>query len=260
MMQIKMLSPLHGLKQLIWSVWLEGLRRKEFYAFFIVAFLFILTAFAIRMVGVENPATGTFVLNLGMTYCSFAAHLMVIILGARMIPVEIENRTIYPILAKPVNRFTYLLGKWLATGLFGSAAFLVLLLFVWGASPKLEEYDTLLFLQMIFLQGISLFALSAMAILFSLIFPPAVSLILSLMVFFFGGKISGFLVLHFQAELLRWLIQLIPDYTRMNLITRYTDGIEPVSFGLLFWLVFYGVILTVSAVLFSNGIFQKRPL
>jgi ABC-type transport system involved in multi-copper enzyme maturation permease subunit len=38
--------------------------------------------------------------------------LLAIFIGAFMIPHEIESRTIYPILAKPVRRFEFLLGKY----------------------------------------------------------------------------------------------------------------------------------------------------
>lgn len=260
MTPVSSLSPVHGLKYLMWSVWLEGLRRKEFYAFFIIALCFILTALAVRLVGVDNPATGTFVLNLGMTYCSYAAHLMVLILAARMIPLEIENRTIYPILAKPVSRLTYILGKGLATSLFGAAAFTVLLLFVWVASPRLEEYAPVLLFQLIALQVLSLFALCSMTILLSLLFPPAVSMILALLTYFFGGKAIALLELRFPSAASKWLLHYIPDFTQLNLITRYTDGMPALGTGMFFLLMAYGLVLFLSAFGFSAWVFQKRPL
>ncbi|MGF1571984.1 MAG: ABC transporter permease [Sumerlaeia bacterium] len=254
------LSPIHGLQELMWSVWLEGARRKEFYAFFILAFVFILVALAVRMVGVEQASTGTFVLNLGLSYCSYAAHAMVLVLAARMVPAEIENRTIYPILAKPVSRFTYILGKWGATALFGCAAFLALFVFVWLACPKLEEYSAPLLLQLILLQFISLFALSGLSILFSLVFPAAIALITGGLIYFLGSNIIGLLAVKFTGGIFPWLIHYIPNFSLLNLTTRYTDGIEPLSLMQFGALGLYGLMLIVITFGLSAWAFEKRPL
>lgn len=258
--QVLPLSPFHGMRELVWCVWLEGLRRKEFYAFFIVAFFFLLVALAIRLVGIENPSTATFVLNLGLTYCGYAAHFMVIILAARGIPADIENRTIYPILAKPVQRSTYILGKWFASGLFGSVAMLGLFLLVWIPTPKLEEMSSLLLLQTLLLQSLSLFALSALSLLGSLVLPQAVGFILVTIITFFGGKISGLLNAQFPIGFLRPVYHLIPDFTVLNLWTRYTDGIDPVSPAVFLACLVYALLLIGGCLGFSIALFDRRPL
>jgi ABC-2 type transport system permease protein len=49
----------------------------------------------------------------GLTSIAAFGMLLAIFVGAFMIPHEVESRTIYPILAKPVRRYEFLLGKYL---------------------------------------------------------------------------------------------------------------------------------------------------
>lgn len=53
------------------------------------------------------------IVDSGLTTIAAFGMLLAIFIGAFMIPQEIESRTIYPILAKPVRRFEFLLGKYL---------------------------------------------------------------------------------------------------------------------------------------------------
>lgn len=55
------------------------------------------------------------VIDGGLGAIAFFGVLMAIFVAAFMIPHEIETRTIYPILAKPVRRFEFILGKYLGT-------------------------------------------------------------------------------------------------------------------------------------------------
>jgi ABC-type transport system involved in multi-copper enzyme maturation permease subunit len=52
------------------------------------------------------------IVDSGLTTIAAFGVLLAIFIGAFMIPHEIESRTIYPILAKPVRRFEFLLGKY----------------------------------------------------------------------------------------------------------------------------------------------------
>jgi ABC-type transport system involved in multi-copper enzyme maturation permease subunit len=53
------------------------------------------------------------IIDSGLTTIAGFGMLLAIFLGAFMVPAEIESRTIYPIMAKPVRRFEFILGKYL---------------------------------------------------------------------------------------------------------------------------------------------------
>lgn len=257
-------SPVRALSLIAKSVFIQLVRRQEFYVLFILMGIFLMGALAVSMAGIESAATATFLVNLGMTLSYYAAHVLTLILAGRQIPDEIERRTLYPLLAKPVDRSTVLLGKWAASTLSGIAVFLVLLLIGWLPVPKMESYAFGLLLQTIVLQCVSLAMIAAMAILFSLVLPRAVTLILLVLLFVFGDNAIGFLRARFIGSSLdgaaRWVSAYIPDFSRLNSITRYTDGIAPLTIPELLGLILYGAIITALCILLAMWLFRRREL
>ena len=90
---------------------LEAVRRREFYVLFLFMGLFVAGIVVASIVKVENAATATFLLNLGMTLAFGLAKLATLLAAARQVPDDTENGTIYPLLAKPLGRGEYLVGK-----------------------------------------------------------------------------------------------------------------------------------------------------
>src|SRR5476649_841304 len=96
----------------------ELFRRKDFYV------LFVLTAVITVAAGMVNffydPKIVRYVKDLCLLLIWVASLLVALTTTARQIPAERENRTIFPLLAKPVTRWQVIVGKflgcWLATG------------------------------------------------------------------------------------------------------------------------------------------------
>jgi Cu-processing system permease protein len=108
-------------------VLLEMYRRKDFYV------LFILTALITALMGSMTFFNDNTVVRYLKEICLLLIWISSLVLAigsaARQIPAERENRTIFPLLAKPITRSQLLVGKffgcWIACGL----AVLVLYLF-----------------------------------------------------------------------------------------------------------------------------------
>ena len=87
----------------------EMYRRKDFYV------LFVLTALITLVMGSVNIFNQDNIIRYLKEICLFliwAASLVIAItMTARQIPSERENRTLFPLLAKPVTRHQLLLGK-----------------------------------------------------------------------------------------------------------------------------------------------------
>ena len=80
----------------------------------------VLLVFGIVMVGLSvfftslSPGTeGQFIRDFGTGFIIIMTTLMAIFLGVALIPPDIERRTIFTILSKPVNRAEFLIGKYL---------------------------------------------------------------------------------------------------------------------------------------------------
>ena len=243
---------------------LEGIRRKEAHVLILLMGVFVLGALGARVVGVENPATGTFLYNLGLTLAWIFAHVLVLLMSIHQVPGEIENRTIYPILARPVDRSVYLLGKWGASTLVSWGAYALFALLVILVCPRLESYETGMFLQMGVLILASLAVTASLAQLISLVLPRAMGALLLGGLVFLGTYLFGVLRTvggeTWLNELIRWVVLYVPDFSKWNMTTRYTDGIEALSAGTFLGLLFSAAVFGCGASLLSHTLFKRRAL
>jgi ABC-type transport system involved in multi-copper enzyme maturation permease subunit len=246
------------------GVLIELLRRKEFHVLLILCAVFALGATLIRLVGIENAATAAFVLNLGLTFSSMTAIVLAIILAARQIPEEAEQRTLHSVLARPIDREAVVIGKWFSPALAGFIAFVSLSLFSFLAAGDFSSYSPILLLQLLVLQAVSIFAVSAIAIFTSLIAPRGIPVVATGLVFFFGGKFTSLLRAKFpdggMAGPVELFTGLVPDFNRLNLVTRYTDGIDPLRIGDFLLLLLYGAVITLSSLAAAVVVFRRRAI
>ncbi len=116
------------------SVAADAVRRKIVYVvlFFAVVFAFMAPRLPSYGVGVDEAVYR----EVTLAVVFIASLIVTIALGATRIPNEVERRTVYNILAKPVRRWEYLLGTWLgisATLAWVVAAFCLVAILVGAA-------------------------------------------------------------------------------------------------------------------------------
>ncbi len=240
------------------GVWIELLRRQDLYVCGMLMVLFLLGVAVVRIVGIEAPATGTFMLNMGLSLSTMTAHILTLLLAVRQFPTEIENRTLYPLLARPVRRADIVLAKWFAVGCCGVAVYAVLAGVAWISVPKLEGYASGLLLQMLLLQLVSLFLLSGLAIALSLVVPRGIALLAGGSLYFAGATLRRLVG---RGDGVRpVLAAYIPDFGMLDLTTRYTDGVAALSSVEIVLLLGYGCGLVLLVVAFGVLVFNGRRL
>lgn len=246
------------------SVLLESMRRRDFYAVLVLSLLFVLGIFAMSLIGIENAATANLLLNLGMTLAWFFAHIVTLLSAARQIPEDIENKTIYPLLAKPISRSQYYFGKWSAVTITGCASFLILFILGWAPVPKMQIYSVSLLLQTIMLIMFSIALFAAFAMLLSLLFSNGVNILISGLILVLWAHINKFIYSRFIAnpseKFINWFLAYIPDFSKLNLITRYTDGIDSLSLVQLGALLFYAIIFIMVSLLLGMAVFERKSI
>ena len=89
----------------------EVIRQKFFY----ILVIFGITVLVLSKVFVQFSSTEQikFVKDFGLAAITMFGAMIAIVSTAQLLPMELENRTIYPILAKPVFRAEFLFGKYL---------------------------------------------------------------------------------------------------------------------------------------------------
>jgi hypothetical protein len=97
----------------IWAIatntLLELFRQKVFYFILIVALLQIGTSVIMADLGIEEQFQ--IIKDVSLGAMSIFTWLLAVLTTAMLLPKDIEDRTLYTILAKPVPRFEYLVGK-----------------------------------------------------------------------------------------------------------------------------------------------------
>src|SRR3974377_1195570 len=147
----------------------ELYRRKDFYVCFVMAA--VLTVLLASVNFFHDNQIVRHIKDIGLLLIWVSALVIAIGTTARQLPAERENRTIFPLLAKPVSRAQVVLGKfagcWLACGL----ALLVFYLFFTVISSSREGHWPLLqYGEALWLQWVMLGVVVAMVLLGSVVF------------------------------------------------------------------------------------------
>ena len=114
----------------------EAMRQRVFNFFLIIGLVFIASAsfFAQFSFGEQLK----FIKDTCLGVISVISTLIAIVGTAQLLPGEVENRTIYTILAKPVRRFEFLLGKFFGS-LFLLTISIVAMCLLFGAVLLIKE-------------------------------------------------------------------------------------------------------------------------
>jgi len=245
----------------------EAVRDRVLYN--LVLFVLLLTAASIFIGELSGGQERKVIVDLGLSAMLLFCMFIAIFVGVGLVYKEIERRTIYAVFSKPVGRGEFLVGKYLGLCftllvnvlVMGVGVSLALLYVSRGWDPLIPTIWPAVLL--IYMQ---LMLLTAVALLFSSFSSPALSALLTFLVFVIG---------HFSADLkilaaslsstsARWvftgLYYLLPNLANYSFITPAAHGrTPPVGFVLanaLYGLVYITVILAAATLIFSRRNFK----
>jgi ABC-type transport system involved in multi-copper enzyme maturation permease subunit len=208
----------------------ETVRDRVLYC--LVVFAVLMCSVAVLVGQVSIAIEKLMVINLGLAALSLFGVVIAILTGIGLVSKEIEKRTLYTVLSRPVRRWEFVLGKYLGTS--GTLAANLLLMSVglfaavFYAAKGWEKADLWLFVALYFI-ALQLLTVSALAIFFSSFSTPLLSAVFS-----FGLFLAGSLYGDLQ-ELARasqgaagWLITaatcLVPNLSALNVAATVAHG------------------------------------
>jgi Cu-processing system permease protein len=109
-----------------WHVFKESVRDRVLFA--IAAFALLLVAASILIGQITAGQDVKIIKDIGLATLELAGVLMAVFIGVGLVSREIERKSVYSLLAKPVHRWEFVAGKYL--GLVGTIAVNVLLMTV----------------------------------------------------------------------------------------------------------------------------------
>ncbi len=157
----------------IWAlakvVVLEMVRRKDFYVLFILTVLLTATAGSVNLF--NDRGIVRYLKEICLLLIWVSGLVIAITCTARQIPAEREQRTIFPLLAKPVTRAQFLLGKFLGCWLaIGMALALFYIFFGLVSASREHQWPVVNYLQAGWLHWMMLGIVIAFTLLGSIVF------------------------------------------------------------------------------------------
>jgi ABC-type transport system involved in multi-copper enzyme maturation permease subunit len=201
--------------------------------------------------------------DLGLAAMSLVGVILIILVGSGLIQKEIERRTILTVLAKPVRRFEFLIGKYLGLMMMVSMIFggMVVLLagVLWLQESRLEPA---VFVAAGFTYG-ELAIMTAVVVTFSSFVSPAIAGVFTLALFVMGHFASDLLRFAERAETVflavsaRAVYLLLPHLDVFNLRAEAAYGVLPDSTVVLN-AAGYAVLYSACLIAVGCGIFSRR--
>lgn len=204
-------------------------------------------------------------LDFGLGTLTISAVVIAIFMGVTLISREIESRTVYMVLVRPLNRWTFLIGRIL--GLAGILALNIAILSLFALSVFLYfggSLQPLIFWTILFSFFEALIILSVV-VFFSLVTNPILSVIYSLAIYVAGHAVDGIsksvLVTtnaYFNA-VVKWYYILFPNFERLN-FKDYVLYQQSLPLSEMFQSLGYGISYFTFIMLISAIIFQRKNL
>ena len=243
----------------------EAVRDRVLYN--LIAFALLLSGAAVLVGQISIDIERLVVINLGLTAVSLFGIVIAIFIGIGLVAKEIDKRTLYTVLSRPVRRWEFIAGKF-----FGLAGTLVVNTFfmaigVFGAlayvSHHLQASDSgvLIALYFIVLQFV---IITALALLFSSFSSPLLSAVFTFALFVIGSfaeDLRGFAKM--THGIAGWLATgaayLVPNFSALNVINQVAHG-EAVGSQLIAFNTAYALVYTLAVLGGAVLIFERRNL
>ena len=243
----------------------EAVRDRVLYN--LIAFALLLTGAAILVGQISIDIEKLVVINLGLTAVALFGVVIAIFVGIGLVSKEIEKRTLYTVLSRPVRRWEFIVGKF-----FGLAGTLVVNTFFMGVgvffallyvAHRLQKPDSWVLVALYFIV-LQFLIMTALALLFSSFSSPLMSAVFAFALFVIGSfaeDLRGFAamakgVTHYLASAAAYLI---PNLSALNVISSVAHG-QAVSSQLILYNTLYATTYTAMALSGAVLIFEHRNL
>ncbi len=241
----------------------EAVRDRVLYNLVFFALLMMAAAIAVGQIsiGIEQ----TVIVSLGLSAISVMGLLISVFIGVALVSKEMDKRTLYALLAKPVRRWEFLLGKFaglvLTLAVNTAAMALGLLLVMVYVKHSLEGSDAAVLVAVYFI-WLKLALIVALSLLFSCFTTPLLAILFTVGLYIVGLYVQELRNLPVEvmspamAAFTRWLSYLLPNFENFNVMALAAHGrAVPGALILqntLYTVIYCAIVLTAAAAVFSR--------
>ncbi|HUI45752.1 MAG TPA: ABC transporter permease subunit [Nitrospirota bacterium] len=256
----------------------EGIRNRALYGITLFALLlFGATALVATMIPRE---VGKVSVDMALSTISFTGLLVVLFVGINLMAKDLDKRTIYTVLSRPISRSQYIVGKFfgmvliiIATmGILSLLAMAVLVLMkMTFAADFFSRFSWQLIILADCLVVLMLILLSAVSFLFSSFTSSSfITLVLTIITYIIGESLSGvkalvespaqavgFTVSPLTRRMVEAAYYIFPNLSLFDIKVQAAHALT-VSSSFVIWTVIYGLIYIVLSITLAALIFTKK--
>ena len=241
----------------------EAVRDKVLYVLLLFAATAILGSKALGWISIGQDIK--IVKDISLAAVSIFGVLIAIFVGTNLVYKEIDKRTIYTILCRPMHRWEFVLGKYLGLAAllalvtvvmaFVAAAYLVIL----GGGLDIVFFEAVL---LIYWQ---LLLVTALAVLLSALTSPILGAIIVFSTYIAGHATTIFTELPpqfdgtFSKRVLEAIYYIIPNLSNFDIRAEAANGV-PVASGYVLWALAYGTVYTAVLLVIASLAFQDKDV
>ena len=243
----------------------EAVRDRVLYNLIVFALLLVAASFLVGQIsiGIERQV----LINLSLTAISLFGIVIAIFIGIGLVSKEIEKRTLYTVVTRPVRRWEFMLGKFcglvgtlLVNTFFMTIGFFAALL---ALTRQFQRADAWLLIAIWFIV-LQFVIVTALALLFSSFTTPLEATVFAFVLFVvgtFAEDLRGFARMahgatHVFAAAAGYLV---PNIAALNVISRVAHD-QPIAGSLVFYNTLYAVLYAAAAIAAAVLIFERRDL
>jgi Cu-processing system permease protein len=259
------------------NVFRESVRDKVLYNLVLFAIILMAASYLIGQLTAGQDVK--IIKDLGLSATSLFGLFIAVFIGIGLVSKEVERRSVYSLLAKPIHRYQMVVGKYAGlvltlivnVAIMAAALYVVLAYIRWGVSPDVQRawdapaLDPAI-LKAVVLILVELMVITAIALFFSTFSTPILSA-----AFTFGFFVVG----HFStdlrnfeqvvdspaaAKLARGLYWILPNLAQFDVKTQVVHA-QPVPLGYMlvtsaYAVLYIAVLLVAAVVIFSRRDFK----
>lgn len=248
-----------------WNTFREAVRDRVLYN--LIFFALLLVGASLLFGQISVGISKIVLVNLGLTAISLFGVVIAIFIGIALVSKEIEKKTLYTILSRPVRRWEFIVGKFgglawtltVNTACMAAGFFTALLVLTHG----FVHTDAYLVVAIYFII-LEFLVVTALALLFSSFSSPILSAVFALALFVIGTfseDLRGFAAMSQGGTrvLATAVAYLVPNFASLNVISRVAHEM-PISSSLVLYNTAYSLLYAAAAIAGAVLIFEHRNL
>ena len=246
-----------------WNTFREAVRDRVLYNLVFFALLMMVSAIFMGQISLEIETI--VIVTVGLSAVSMIGLLIAVFTGVGLVSKEIDKRTLYALLSKPVRRWEFLVGKFgglVLTLAVNTAAMAVgLFLALLYVKHSLERGDTAVFVAVYFI-WLKIAIVIALALLFSCFTSQLLAILFTAGLYVAGlfvtqmRNLSGSKLAPITQTFFSWVSYVLPNFENFNVMAAAAHGRSVPGSLILqntaYAILYCGIVLAAATVVFSR--------